>query len=930
MTPARPDPGTTRPLPADLFERLQDFVKDWRGYEGTEQAGAQPFLWTLLDQYGVVPKPGTVFEQHPVRVPVKGKKSQQSLFDQPEQTYGIERMDMYLPRICVWEMKAPRENLQDHHAQLLGYWSYTRPRYMVLCNFREFWVYDTADEGGQPEPKLRFPLEELPSRSDALLFLRGDSPDLEVRAERITAEVAGLLGRVVRGRAEGGKGAESERERVARVVLECVFAMFAEDSELVPRGIFTEAAGKAEAAGDMGPVWELFDDFARERGRRRLTPYVNGPLFDRDQPRIALTAAEIRAVSRAARDYDWQDVRPEVFGSIFEQALDADERHELGAHFTREADIARVVVPTVVEPWRRRIEECGTPQQVEELIAQLRAFHVLDPACGCGNFLYVAYRELKRLEASLRRKWYRIQKAVTKRKADQRPPPPGPYFTIGQLHGLEVNAFAAFLARVVVWIGEHLAVRELGLDEPVLPLKNLDENIRKGDALALDWPRPEGELAIIGNPPYIGVRKMRRELGDAMVDDLFERFPQNRSADYVTYWFTRALDTLRPGERAGFVATKSVTENESREASLDRIVEKGGTLTEAWTNHPWPGEAAVHICIVNWVMEEWEGIVRLDGNEVGAVPTSLSAEGDVTDAKHVKANEGVCFMGVTPGNNEFVLCDEQRAAILAADPKSDAVIKPFLVARDLNREIDQKPTRWIIDFGTMEKEEAEQFRGAMRHVKKHVYPTRHENQREKDFKNWWQFWRAASQLRHAIEGMKRVLVIPALAPNLLVSRQPGDVCFDHQVMVLALAKPYHFGILQSALHDIWANHRCSRLKGDLRYTNTTVFETFPFPLLSFGKYDPRRVPNSKEAQRVEEAAEAFERVRAEACRARTLGLTKIHNLLRDGALPELTAAYEALNDAVSACYGFPAGCWRDESATLAALLELNGRVAGGL
>ncbi len=916
-----------------LLDRLQVFARKWKDFEGSEQSSAQPFLWELLEIYGVEHTPGGIFEQHPVRVPAKGKKAQQTLFGdaETEVAYTTERMDMYLPRICVWEMKAPREkDLQVHHEQILGYWARMRPRYMVLCNFREFWIYDTADEDGQLTPKLKFTLEELPGRGDALLFLRGEQPDLEQRAERVTAEVAGMLGRLVRGRVEAGARHEQDRDRVARVVLECVFAMFAEDTELIPGGMFSGALKSARDAGSMAPVWELFEDFARRgaaRKHHRFAPYVNGPLFDLDRSQLELTEAEIGTLFEAAHHYDWQDVRPEIFGSIFEQALDASERHELGAHFTREADIARVVMPTVIEPWRERIEALRYPKDAEELIERMRAFHVLDPACGCGNFLYVVYREMKRLEAYVRERWYWLQRKVAKRKADMKPAPPGPYFSLSQLHGIEKDAFGAFLARVVLWIGEHLAARELGLDEQVLPLKNLDKVVRCGDALDLDWPRPEGELAIVGNPPYLGVRKMRHELGDEYVERMFARYPDNRAADYVTYWFSRAIDTLRTGERAGFVATKSIAENEGREASLDRIVAKGGTLTEAWTNYPWPGEAAVHICIVDWLMGSWEGIRKLDGKEVDAIPTSLSSAGDVTTARHIAANEDLCFMGFTPGNNEFVLTDEQRAEIVEADPKSSEVIKPFLVGRDVNREVAQKSTRSIIDFGLMEKDEAEQFAGAMRHVKKFVYPIRKDNRRAAYAERWWRFVEARPGLRRQLAKVTQVLVIPAVSPDLVVSRQPASICFDHQLMVVTLETPYHLGVLLSAIHEIWANHRCSRHEDRLRYTNTTIFETFPFPLQADGSYDPRRVPKTAEAKRVADAAEELERVRAAACKERGLGLTKIHNLLEAGQLPELSAAYAELNDAVTACYGFPDGTWRDEAKTLARLLELNRKVA---
>jgi hypothetical protein len=423
------------------------------------------------------------------------------------------------------------------------------------------------------------------------------------------------------------------------------------------------------------------------------------------------------------------------------------------------------------------------------------------------------------------------------------------------------------------------------------------------------------------------VRKLRHELSDEYVDKLFTRFPQNRAADYVTYWFTRALEVLRASERAGYVCTNSVAQNESREASIDQILKRGGTLTDAWKSYPWPGEAAVHIGIVNWVMSKYEGALMLDGKEVSSISPGLMTTSDVTSARHLAKNEGLCFMGVTPGNSGFVLTDEERHDIVRSNEKSSAVIKRFLIGRDVNREVDQHPTRWIIDFGMMTLEEAERFAGAIRHVRKHVYPVRKNNRREAYAKYWWRFVEGRRGLRVAIAELPHVLVIPCVSPHLIVSLQDSAICIDHQLMVVALSDPYHFGILQSRLHTIWAWARGSTLKGDLRYTNTTIFETFPFPLLPNGKYDPRDRASSKEADRVAKAAETFDKARSAACREQGLGLTKIHNQIENGELPELGAAWEELNEAVNACYGFPSGTWQSERDTLERLFALNHRVA---
>ncbi len=910
-----------------LYGKLQGFVNRWRGFGGTEQAAAQSFLHHLLDIYDVRFEPGTIFEQHPVFVPPE----QAVLFATDRKAkYLRERMDMYLPKICVWEMKGPEEkNLAKHHSQLLKYWALVRTRYMVLCNFHEFWIYDTNDENGQLTPKLLFTLDELPSRGDAFLFFRGEEADLEKRSERVTAEVAAMLGKLLRSKLEGGSCTPDDRPRIIKFILECVFAMFAEDTALSPPHLFTHAVGDAHKTGKMDAIWSLFDDFGREnpadRGNR-FVPYVNGALFDRNHPKVVLSAEEISDLYMAARHFDWQGVHPEIFGSIFEQSMFPVERHESGAHFTREADIAKVVGPTIVEPWRRRIRAIRTPKDAEQAIQRMKSFCVLDPACGCGNFLYVAYREMKRLESALVKRWNEVQRASAKRHKDIKPPPVGPYFTLNQVFGIEKNDFAVFLARVVLWIGEHLAMRELGLEEETLPLKNLDAQVKQGDALFSPWERPAGELAIVGNPPYLGVRKLRKELGDAYVDRLFETYPEHRAADYVTYWFAGALSVLKEGERAGYVCTNSIAQNESREASIDKVIAKGGTITDAWRSYPWPGEAAVHIGIVNWVMGTYEGIKTLDGREVVSISPGLREAVDVTKARRLPQNEGLCFMGVTPGNNEFVLTDEQRAEILALDPESDAVIKRFLIGRDVNREVSQKPTRWIIDFGTMSKEEAEGFKGAMRYVKKHVYPLRKENRRESYAKYWWRFAEARPGMREVLQGMKDVLVVPCVSPHLTLVRQSTDICFDHQLMVIALNDDYHFGVLQSCFHEIWAWARGSTLEERLRYTNTTIFETFPFPLVEQGRYNPRARPQTQAANRVAAAARAFGEHRQQICEQEQLGLTKIHNKLKAGELPSLSKVYDELNDAVNEVYGFPKDVFRDDKEILKYLMKLNGQI----
>lgn len=934
-----------------LAERLQRFVRNWQERihdDLKEKAAAQSFCKDLLECYDAHYNPGEIFEQIAA---VIRKPTNNEIFDETEVKKHIGFIDMFLPDVCIWEMKAPKEDLAKHYPQMRKYWDDKQTRFMVLCNFREFWIYDTARVGGELEPQLKLPLEELPAQPRALAFIIGDEPHAELHSERITRKAASYVGRLVKQLIEAADEPEKIRPKVTKFAMESVFAMIAEDTGLIPPLVFTVALDKAQKSGDPAPVFVLFDDFDRENPEDRYNPgvpYINGPLFDSRVPRLHLAKQMLSDLYIAAHDFGWEAVRPEIFGSIFEQALNPHLRHELGAHFTAHADIMKVVGPTVVRPWQERISACKGYKDCERLIERMKHYHVLDPACGCGNFLYVAYRQMKRLEKALMNRWEELHNAGLKR-IDRRPAPPGPYFSIHNLHGIDKQAWAAMLTRVVLWIAEHLANRELGLGESILPLKDISGNIIEADALFTDWFRPPddgvSELAIVGNPPFLGAKRMRLELGDAEVEQLHVKYPKHRMADLVTYWYPNAIRTLRPGERAGFVSTNSIAQNESREVSLELVAANDGTIYDAWRSYKWPGEAAVHVSIINWIASKYFGTARLDGNEVDHISTRLTPGIELSEATSIPGNSGISFQGVIPGNKEFAMKPEVACVILEKDPASSAVIKRFLVGTDLNRNIDQRPELYIVDFEFMNFEDIHQYKGALEYVRRVIYPLRAaglDRKSEELREKWWRMSAPRSQLRKAISGIEHYIAIARHAPHLFFSLVPSAVLPNSAVVVIAQESYFHYGILQSAVHEYWAWERGSTLKGDLRYTNTTIFETFPFPPLPDCGYDPRVVPDTPEAARVSSVAEELYAKRQAACRALNLGLTKLYNYIKgktpleslrtsdtgsaadhQALIKELQDLHEQLNNAVCACYGWPEETWRDENEVLKRLLELN-------
>ncbi len=294
--------------------------------------------------------------------------------------------------------------------------------------------------------------------------------------------------------------------------------------------------------------------------------------------------------------------------------LGHDRRWELGAHYTHEVDILKIVEPTIVRPWLQRIDACSTPTQARALLDELCSFRVLDPACGCGNFLYVAYRELRSLE-------HQLKTRITTLAAEQglpKPPGPWPYYRLSNLQGIDIERIAVLIARVTLWMGHRQMIDHFGEAEPVLPLVDMS-SIRVADALRVDWPATD---AIVGNPPFLGSQHIRGAFGDDYVDWLKKSFGVGVK-DFCTYWFRKAHDHLLPGQRAGLVETNSISQNRARSASLDYIVANGGTITGAVSTQKWPGEAKVHVSLVNWAKQDHEGPFILDGVAVSGIDSSL-------------------------------------------------------------------------------------------------------------------------------------------------------------------------------------------------------------------------------------------------------------------------------------------------------------------
>lgn len=910
--------------PRPIRESLASFVA-WRKehLKGDEKGEAAIYLERLFQAFGHggVREAGATLEARIHRLDFK----------------GVSYADlMWKPR-CLIEMKKSGTDLTRHYRQAFQYWIEAvpdRPRYVILCNFDELWIYDFDQQLDAPVDVVK--LADLPERYAALAFMLPieQAPlfgnDLVAVTRSAAAQVSGVF------RSLHDRGID--RVVAQRFVLQSVVAMFSEDIGLLPDKYFTRGLDDARTGAD---AYDLLGGLFREMnapgrtagGRYAGTPYFNGGLFRSIEP-VELTNGELGEL-RGAAQTNWSAVRPEIFGTLFETSMDKGERHAYGAHFTSQADIAKVVLPTIVKPWTELISAASTIVQYEQLLLDMAAFRVLDPACGSGNFLYVAYREMRRLEAEVK---LRIDER--RKSAEIASQAALSYVTPDHFLGLDNNRFAVEVAKVTMMLAKKLSADELDDDQPVLPLDNLDDTIRYADALFEPWPKAN---VIVGNPPYLGRRKMVEELGAPYTAKLAQEHPGvGGVSDFVCYWFPLAHDALPLGGRAGLVATQAIRDASSRKASLDYVVDHGGVIFDAVSSQPWSGDAAVTVSIVNWVKGEQyapkERVLWLDEGElrlpVAEIPASLKPTTDVATALPLGSNQRpkVCFQGQTTGNVAgFRLTRAEALAIVRSDGLSRSVIHPMISGDPMIHSLG--PTDFVIDVPFTDATEARaKAPGALAHLARTVLPGREESAAKEEARNaevlaanprsktnkhhanflstWWRHAYRRDDMLKAISGLSRYIALTIVAADgrkSIYQFVDSSIRPDASLQVFAFDDDYSFGVLSSSLHRTWFDERCSRLETRPRYTPTTVWDTFPWPAN----------PGTEQVARVASIVSDLLSLREEyVARGSTLG--EQYDSLRLPGRSALRDLHDQLDEAVLDAYGFSRG---DD--LLAQLLALN-------
>ncbi len=801
-----------------------------------EKGETQSFWNDFFDVFGIERRQVAVFEQQ-----VKKLGERQGF------------IDCFWPGQVLIEHKSKGKSLEGAFKQALDYFAGLRPeeipRFVLVSDFQNFRLYDLERSGDFYE----FGLSQLPQKIELFLFMTGrekvalkDEDPVNLQASRLMAAMHDQL------KAIGYQGHDLEV-----FLVRLLFGMFAEDTDIFRKRQLEDFIRQrtAEDGSDLGAkLDELFEVLNTPEDQRLSTldeelnafPYVNGKLFEERLRKSAFNAAMRLQILECMR-FDWSRISPAIFGSLFQHVMDPRQRRDLGAHYTDEKNILKLIRPLFLDGLREELEQIkGLKRHREE---RLEAFHrklegldFFDPACGCGNFLVIAYRELRRLELD-------VLKATLGKRLRQRQLFDVAQFIrldVNRFHGIEIEEFSARIAEVSLWLMDHLmnreAAHEFGQHFARIPLK-ASANIRHGNALRLEWSEvlPAAQCDyIIGNPPFYGSKlqsaEQRSELAEA-----FKGLPGAKVLDYVACWYKKAAEYMngRPIE-AAFVSTNSICQGEQVGLLWGHLTGKYGLKisfahqTFKWSNQA-SGKAQVFVVIVGFAQKERAKKLIFEYDTPKSDPVAKAARqinAYLVDGPEVfleKRNKPLCespkmqFGNMPLDGGSLILNSEERRAMLEKNPEIEIFIKPLISAK----EFLNNGKRWCLWLKGASPEvirnspEIKERVNCVREFRlQSIAPsTRQHAETPSLFRDTNNPKRFILVPRHSSENRK---YIP------LGFFEDGSIPSD-SCLTIPNATLYHFGMLTSAMHMAWTNYTCGRLEGRTRYSKDIVYNNFPWP-----------------------------------------------------------------------------------------------------
>ncbi|MDI6744165.1 MAG: N-6 DNA methylase [Thermodesulfovibrionales bacterium] len=901
----------------EIKDRALAFSREWAGAKA-ERAEAQTFWNEFFDVFGISRRRIATFEEPVKKLPLFYKQPVKGGF-----------IDLFWRGILIAEHKSLGQNLDSAYKQALDYFAglpeRDLPRYVIVSDFARIRLYD-LDTNTQTE----FPLKDLYRHIKLFGFIAGYTTQRIAAQDPVNIKAAERMGKLHdRLREAGYKGHALEV-----MLVRLLFCLFAEDTTLFePRGSFRDFLENytREDGSDLGPQLSLLFQILNTPAERRQKnldemfnpfPYVNGRLFEETLP-IPSCDSKMRELLLDCCGLDWGRISPAIFGALFQCVMDEEgsaRRRNLGAHYTSEENILKLIKPLFLDDlWAEFESAKHSTNKLFALHKKLSHLKFLDPACGCGNFLVIAYRELRLLEIE-------ILRAARKMEQGQR------HIDIFQLvqvdvdqfYGIEIEEFPSQIAQVALWLTDHqmnmLVSEEFGQYFRRLPLIHAAA-IHCGNALQMNWNDVISVYDvdyILGNPPFVGKQYQNAEQKTDM-ERVFARVKGAGVLDYVTAWYIKAVRYLRADERTAslldnlsdmpkpprervkiaFVSTNSITQGEQVGVLWPELLRQGVKIhfahrTFRWSNEA-RGKAAVHCVIIGFALHDTDRKTIFDYSDPDGEPHALSASNinpylvDAPDVVLLSHRNPICsvpeivFGSMPNDDGNLLLSPEEKAELIQREPK----IKKWLRRLVGSEEFINNLERWCLWLPNISPEELRAMpsvRARVEAVRQHRLESSRVTTRELAVTP-----SLFGEIRQPSKG--HYLLIPSTSSErrefIPIGIMSHDIISTNANHIIPNATLFHFGMLSSSMHMAWVKYVAGRLKSDYRYSGQIVYNNFPWP----------RDPSTKEIASIKKAAQAVLDARTAHSEA---SLADLYDPI--AMPPDLRKAHQALDKAVDTAY----------------------------
>ncbi|MCJ7447189.1 MAG: N-6 DNA methylase [Bacteroidales bacterium] len=885
----------------EIKARAIRFSKEW-GNETSEDAEAKSFWDDFFNVFGISRRRVATFE---TRV-TKG-----------------DRKDGYIDLLwkghLLIEHKSSGKDLDRAYIQAIEYFpglkDHELPKYIIVCNFQMFRLYD-LDENTQQE----FSLNNLIKNIHLFDFIAGYQKRTFKEEDPVNIQAAELMGRLHDKLFNIGYTGHNLELYLVRLL----FCLFADDTSIFEKGIFEEYIERRtnEDGSDLAAQLSLIFEVLNTPKRDRLSnldetiaslPFVNGKLFEEHLP-IASFDSEMRNSLLKCCQLNWGKISPAIFGSLFQSVMNPEERRNIGAHYTSEKNILKLIKPLFLDDLWNDFELVKTNknklQKFHDKISELR---FLDPACGCGNFLVISYRELRLLEIEIIKIFQKGHYVIDISNLIK--------LNVDRFYGIEYEEFPAQIAQVAMWLMDHqmnMKLSEVIGDYFVrLPLRK-SPVIVKGNSLQTDWhklidpipweKRPQRFDFILGNPPFVGKQHQNADQ-KADIDFIFSSVKGAGVLDYVACWYMKAARYLNEysaqddnvdtsGTKVAFVSTNSIAQGEQVGILWNELFNKHkikihfAHRTFKWTNEA-RGKAAVHVVIIGFsnfdsqtkLLYEYETLTsEPHERKVKNINPYLVESGDFVI---LKRNKPLCqvpeisFGSMPNDGGHLLLTDDEKKEFIKNSPQAKKFVKPLISAKEfLNGE-----KRWCLWLKGIQPSELKQIPDLTKRIQ--LVMEHRTNSNRAETKKLAAFPSLFGEDR---QPNSNYIFVPLTTSEnrtyIPLSFFTKDNIINNTASLIANSSIYHFGIISSIMHMTWVKYVCGRLKSDFRYSNELVYNNYPWPN-----------PTKKQYKLVENTSQKIIEVRKE---FKNNSMSDLYNPLT--MPPKLVKAHQALDKSVDLCY----------------------------